>query len=749
MKKNKKTEYFKRMKNIKNDNGEKFTSVVLSSNFNPDELKGKKEKLTSFFLDENYVPMSFKQMKDILCIENKDIEIFKYILNELNKENVIYLDELKKYVVVSSSDLYECTYELASKSYGYAIVKDESIDDIYVSKELSMNAMDNDEVLVKIIDDVKYQTKNSGSKKVGKVVKIIKRSNEKIVGRYIKSENFGFVEPLNNKIDDIYISKKNNMNAKDGAIVTIDIIKYKTETSKSEGKIIKIIGNKDIPDIEVKGLYESYDLDENLKFNDLIQKELINMPDEVLNEEKVGRIDKTNDRIYTIDSEDAKDLDDAVSVKKDGDCYILSVCIADVSHYVKAGSQLDKEAILRGTSVYIPGTVIPMLPKKLSNGICSLNAGVERLALGIDLKIDKNGKVLDSNIYKAVIKVTKKMSYEKVYKVIVGNDKEALEEYKEYINDIFLMKELAQILKQKRLDEGSLDFDLPETKVILDDNSKLLDIQPYQITIANNIVEEFMLVANMNIAERFYFLQAPFIYRVHEKPDEEKLRDLNEVLSNYHVHIKGIKDIHTKAIADVLNNFKDEESKSVISKLCLRTLKLARYSDECIGHFGLAMRYYCHFTSPIRRYPDLFIHRVISDYIDNKYILDDKKIAKYAKQAKKYAESSSKMEKQATKIERDFDALYETMYMKDKIGQVYDCVVSSITQFGMFVKLDNTIEGMIPFTTMDDYYDFDDKSFRLIGKKTGKIYKIGDKLNVKVLRADIRTRQIDFSIIGV
>lgn len=485
------------------------------------------------------------------------------------------------------------------------------------------------------------------------------------------------------------------------------------------------------------------------EFSSQIREELSQIPSKVTDNDTINRVDRTKEKVYTIDASDAMDLDDAVQVKKKSDGYLLSVYIADVSNYVKEGTFLNEEAIYRGTSIYIPGTVIPMLPKKLSNGICSLNQGVRRLTLAIDILFDKDGNVIESNVFKSVIRVTKKMSYDKVYKVICGEDEDVLKEYRDYIDDIMLMKELAVILNKKRKQSGSIDFDIPETKVVLDENKKVVDIKPYEITIANKIIEEFMLAANMQIAEKFYFLDIPFIYRIHEKPDEEKLRELNEILSSYKLKLKGIKNIHPKTLSTLIDNIEDEEEKRIISSYMLRTLKIAKYSEECLGHFGLAAKYYCHFTSPIRRYPDLFIHRVISDYIESGYVLSDKKIAKYATQAIEYSKTSSETEKNATLIERDFDDLYKCIYMSKFVGDEFEAVISNVTSFGIFVRLENTVEGLISFDNINDldYYIYDDKKHRLLGKETGKTFKIGDKLKVKLIRADIKLKEIDFMIV--
>ncbi|MBQ8380199.1 MAG: ribonuclease R [Clostridia bacterium] len=692
-------------------------------------------------MDNKYELVTRKQIVALFSIPKSDLNLLDRILTELENEGIIYLDDSKRYVPYSKSNLVKCRYQAKSAGFGFGLVEDG--EDVYISAKNLNGAMNDDEILVEICD-------STGRSREGKVVKILKRNVTQVIGRFSKSRNFGFVVPIDDSIEDIYISKKNSANIKDGQVVQVTIEKYPTNNTKAEGRITRIIGDSSDAHIDAKSLYISYGLDEMEKFNELVLEEIENIPDNVLDEEKVGRVDRTQERIYTIDSEDAKDLDDAISVKKrDNGDYLLSVYIADVSHYVKEHTPLDKEAIARGTSIYIPGKVIPMLPKKLSNGICSLNAGEERLSLAVDMLISKSGEVLSSEVFKAVIKVTKKMSYEKVYKVITNQeDDELIQEYGEYKQDLLLMEELARILNNKRTEEGCINFNIPETHIVLNENEDVETIEPYHITFANQIIEEFMLVTNMAVAEKYYFLELPFIYRIHEKPDEEKLRDLNSILANYKLRIKGIKDVHPKALSDILNGIENSEDKDIISTYMLRSLKLAKYSNECLGHFGLNAKYYCHFTSPIRRYPDLFIHRIISKALENKLMFKDNEIAKLEKQAEKYSKSSSELEKDATKIERDFDSLYSTLYMKEFIGEEFDARVSSITSFGIFVKLENTVEGFVSFHDIPgDYYIYDETSRMLIGKNTSKKYKIGDKLRVKLIKSDVLTKQIDFEVV--
>lgn len=708
-----------------------------------DKYLQRKEALTSFFSDKSYKLLTMKQIAVIFNVKKNELNILEDILNELVEEGIVYIDDSKRYVPLKDSNFIKCKYQAKSTSFGFGIV--ENGEDIYISSSNIDTAMDGDDVLVEIT----VPKGNSSKSREGRIVKILKRGTSTIIGRFVKSKSFGFVEPIDKKINDIYIPKKYISSANDNDFVEVKIEKYATSTNKAEGRILRVIGNLADTNIEVKALYAAYALDKMEKFSKEIEEELEAIPDEVLDSDMINRVDRTSDVTVTIDSEDAKDLDDAVSVKKlDNGNYMLSVYIADVSHYVRENTELNKEAIYRGTSIYIPGTVIPMLPKKLSNGICSLNAGVKRLALGVDMEIDMSGEVVSSDVFKAVIKVSKKMTYDKVYKVLINEDEEVLKEYKPYKDNIFLMRELASILNKKRVNDGSINFDIPETKVVLDENGEVIDIKAYEITIANKIIEEFMLVTNMTIAEKFFFLDMPFIYRIHETPDEEKLRDLNEILSMYKKRIKGVKNLHPKVLSEMLESIEDESEKKVISDFTLRTLKLARYSNECLGHFGLAAKYYCHFTSPIRRYPDLFIHRIISKCIENNYMMSDKDIKKYMKQAEKYAKSSSDTEKQSTLIERDFDNLYTALYMSRFIGNKYEAVISSVTSFGMFVKLDNTVEGLVAFPNIcdGDYYVFDEKKHILVGERSGKVYKVGDKVNVILDFVNVRLKQIDFAI---
>ena len=653
-------------------------------------------------------------------------------------------DDRRRYILVDESNSYKCIFEYKSDRFGFAICEDKSEEDIYIPDTGMNTAMNGDEILVVIDKSSRY----SSHRKVGRIVSITKRKITKIVGSVYRIDKKIFVESIDNKEPSIYIDKilVDDKLIENNAMVEVEITSYPNKKTDFKGSIVRIICGKDEVNAYVKALYVAYDLDKKETFNKEVMKEIENVTTEVKKEDLINRIDKTNSNIYTIDSEDAKDLDDAICVnkRKDG-TYDLSVFIADVSHYVKDGTALDKEAISRATSIYVPGSVIPMLPKVLSNGICSLSEDKIRLTLSVDMHIDTKGNVLESNIYKAYIKSKKKMTYEKVYKCIMKSDDKVLEEYKNYLGDIELMQKIAAVLNKKRVEMGSINFDIPETKVELDENGLVKDIHPYATNISNKIIEEFMLITNMVIAEKFLLLSAPFIYRIHEKPDEEKLHNLNEVLASYGKEMKSLKNVTPKILADVLSEFDSEEEKRVISTITLRTLKLAKYSSECVGHFGLAFKYYCHFTSPIRRYPDLFIHRVISDYLENGYTLSENKKGKYKKQSIAYSDISTDREKESTRIERDFDDLYMAMFMKDKVGEEYEAIISSVTSFGMFVKLESTVEGLVHISNMKGYYTFDEKKYLLIGNNN-VTYKIGDKVKVRVTRVDIKSKQVDFEL---
>ena len=576
-------------------------------------------------------------------------------------------------------------------------------------------------------------------------------SIETLVGTFKNSKSFGFVVPDNKRESkDIFISKKYFNGAKDNDKVVVQITKQEERGRKPEGKIIEVIGNINVAGVDMLSIIKEYNLP--YEFPKPVIDEAKNIEKQVQLEELENRKDFREEIVFTIDGEDAKDLDDAISVEKNNDGnYILKVHIADVSHYVKEGSFLDKEATIRGTSVYMLDRVIPMLPKQLSNGICSLNEGKDRLTLSVIIELDKDGTVISSEIMKGVIKVTKRMSYNIVQELLdLKEDSEIREELKEYlpyIEHFKLMEELAHILENKRKENGYLDLNIPESDITLDKNGRAIDVKRYELKFSNSIIEQFMLTANEVVAEKFYWLEAPFIYRVHEAPEQEKISELNTYLYNFGYKIKGSKDnIHPKAFNTIIEEIKGKDEEALISTLILRTLKVARYEAENKGHFGIAGKYYCHFTSPIRRYPDLYIHRMISKYLENNYIINEEYKEEQKLLAVKLAEKSSDREKIAQKSERDSVDLKKAEFMQDKIGQIYEGVVSGVTSFGLFVELENTVEGLIRFENLgNEYFEYDDIHKQLIGEHTRTVYKMGDKITVEVIEANKNLRKVAFA----
>lgn len=641
-------------------------------------------------------------------------------------------------------------FRRSEKKFGFVQYNQDGIDEkleVFIPAKFTNGALDQDEVIVKILKDAE-----KGRKAEGKIDKIVKRQKDELVGTFEKGKSFGFVVPDDRKFGtDIFIPKRHIGSAKNNDKVVIKITKYPNKGSREnvEGKIIEVLGNKDEAKIDILSIVKELNIPN--EFPEFVLDEAKTIPHIVDENNIPNRRDLRNKKTFTIDGEDAKDLDDAVMVtKNENGNYLLDVHIADVSYYVKENGIIDQEALTRGTSVYMLDRVIPMLPTNLSNGICSLNAKEDRFSLSCTMEIDNKGIVVNSDVYKAVINVTKRMSYKEVYKIITNSDPKIIEENKEYMEDFKMMEELAKILKQRRIESGYLDLNIPESKIILDKNGKTVDIIKYETNFANEIIEQFMLTANETIAEKFFWLEAPFIYRVHEEPEYDKVKETNKFLQSLRLSIKASNEnVKTKAFAEVLDKVRGTENEKVISTMVLRTLKVARYEEVNRGHFGIASKYYCHFTSPIRRYPDLFIHRVISKYLEVGYNLPDKEREKLAGKAQKYAFDNSESEKNATKAERLSEDVKKAEYMEKRIGKQYDGIVSSVTSFGMFVELENTVEGLIRFEDMGskEYFEYDEQKRILIGERSGKTYRIGDKVKIKVARASKQLRQIDFELL--
>ncbi len=636
--------------------------------------------------------------------------------------------------------IVEGIFRRHQKGFGFVKVENQD-EEIHIAKENTKGAFSGDRVLVK------KKNKSDGEREEGIILKVLEHEKDTLVGTFQNNKSFGFVIPDDKKLcKDIFISKRNFGKARDNHKVLVKILKYPEKGKKAEGKIIEVIGNVNEAGIDMLSLIKDYDLP--YKFPKEVGKEAKKYGTSINSEDIKNRVDlRGKYDIFTIDGDDAKDLDDAVCVQKlDNGNYKLDVHIADVSYYVRENTLLDKEAYIRGTSIYMLDRVIPMLPRELSNGICSLNAGEDRFTLSVSMEINSKGNVISSDVYKGIINVTERMSYKNVQKILDNSDEEVTKRYEKYIDDFKLMEELALILKNKRLEKGYLNLDIPESKITLDKDGYAIDVSKYETTFANEIIEQFMLTANETIAEKFYWLKAPFIYRVHEEPDLEKVTELNKMLFNFGYKVKVKEDkVYPTEFSKILDEVKGKPEEKIVSNLVLRTLKVAEYDAENKGHFGIASKYYCHFTSPIRRYPDLFIHRIISKYLENNYMMEDEEKEYYLKIAEDDARQSTEREKVATQVERDSIDIKKAEYMEGKIGEEYEGIISGVTQFGVFVELENTVEGLIRFENLgDEYFEYDPDRKTLIGERSKVVFKIGDSIKIRVIEANKQEKRISF-----
>lgn len=700
----------------------------------------RRKMLQEFFSSEEYKPMRFRDIVAILQVPKDSKNELKELLDSFISEGKLILDSKGRYKL-PGDNIKTGIFLGTQKGFGFVSLEDEP-DDIFIPESATNGAMHGDKVTIMISDE------KTGKRKEGTVLQIVERGMTEIVGTFDKSKNFGFVIPDNQKIGyDIFIPKEHTMGAVTGHKVVVKLTSYGDENHNPEGKVVEILGHINDPGIDIMSVIKAYDLP--VEFPKDVFRILDYIPDEISPEEIKNRRDIRDLQTVTIDGEDAKDLDDAISLTKEGDIYHLGVHIADVSHYVKEGSALDKEALKRGTSVYLVDRVIPMLPHKLSNGICSLNPGVDRLALSCFMDIDSKGNVVSHEIVETVIRSDRRMTYTDVNKIVEDHDEKLIEEYKDFVPMFMLMLELSEILKKRRHKRGAINFDFPESKIIVDKNGKPIEIRAYERNKATKIIEEFMLIANETIAENFYWQEIPFIYRTHENPDEEKIKALAIFINNFGYSIKiGNEDIHPKEIQKLLVKIEDTPEESLISRLTLRSMKQAKYTVVNTGHFGLSAKYYCHFTSPIRRYPDLQIHRIIKENIRGK--LNEERRNHYEKILFDVANHSSKTERRADEAEREVEKMKKVEYMMDYIGETFDGVISGITTWGIYVELPNTVEGMVRVSDMDDdYYIYDEEHYQMVGEHTKKTYKLGQKVKVRVLSADKLLRTIDFEFVEV
>lgn len=705
-----------------------------------DKLYEKRKKVVyDLICDDLYVPMKFKEMAILLQVSKEQRDDLRKILEELELEGKIYLSKKGKYCKGEARRLTG-TYRASLKGFGFVVIEGEDAD-VYIDEKEDGGALDGDKVEIVIIREPKERRRE------GKVVRILERGVTKVVGLYQMrhGKNYGFVIPDNQRIaQDIFVPVEKSKGAMDGHKVVVELTSYGEPGKKPEGKVVEIIGHVNDPGTDIMSIVKGYDLP--VGFSEKIMNQADRVAKPVSDADMAGRKDLRNWQMVTIDGEDAKDLDDAVSVTREEDGYLLGVHIADVTNYVQENSALDREAKERGTSVYLVDRVIPMLPHRLSNGICSLNEGEDRLALSCIMKVDMSGHVTDHEIAETVICVDRRMSYTSVKKILEDEDVQEIEKYQEFVPMFRLMKELSGIIRERRKQRGSIDFDFPETKMILDESGKPIEIRPYDRNVATKIIEDFMLLANETVAEEYYWRELPFVYRTHEAPDEEKIRALATFINNfgYSMHV-GTNEIRPKEIQKLLAKVENTPEEALISRLALRSMKQARYTPENTGHFGLAANYYTHFTSPIRRYPDLQIHRIIKDNLRGR--MTPEKMEHYQSILPEVTKHSSEMERRADEAERETIKLKKVEYMQKHIGEVFEGVVSGLTKWGMYVELPNTIEGLVHVVNMtDDHYEYDETHYQMTGIHTHKVYKLGQKLKVRVTGTDRLLRTIDFEI---
>lgn len=704
-----------------------------------------KKEILDFMREKIYKPSNIKELECAFELTNADQfkELIK-LMNELEETGEVIRTRANNYGLPDKMNLLRGKLQGHPKGFGFVIPEESDEIDVYVQAKDINGAMNGDQVLVRL------SYKSSGARPEGEIIRILKRANTEIVGLFSGGEQYGFVIADDKRISrDIFIPKSKINGAVEGHKVVVRIDKYPEGRMSPEGEVIEILGHKNDPGVDILSIIRKYELPES--FPKEVLDEAGAVDENISIEEISKRRDLRNKRIVTIDGEDAKDLDDAVSIEilKNGN-YLLGVHIADVSHYVKENTDLDREAYSRGTSVYLVDRVIPMLPQRLSNGICSLNPNEDRLALSCEMEINEKGVVVSHEIFKSIIKTSERMTYTDVKAILFDEVPELMERYKDLITDFKLMKDLTELLRNRRMSRGAIDFDFDEAKIIVDENGKPLDIIKRERSISEQIIEEFMLIANETVAEHFYWLQIPFLYRIHEDPDQEKLFAFAEFVTNFGYVVKGlVNNIHPKALQALLEEIKDTPEQTIISTVLLRSMKQAKYDAEPLGHFGLSVEYYSHFTSPIRRYPDLQIHRIISDVLE-KGNLSTGRIEFLKSLMPTVAKHSSERERLAVDAERETEELKKAEYMLDKIGEEFEGIISSVTSFGMFVELDNLVEGLVHVSYLtDDYYHYNNKQYALIGERTSKIYRIGDAVKVRVIKVNMVEHNIDFELVDV
>ncbi len=747
------------------------------------DMDRRKKFILELMGDPIYQPMRLREISSLLRLSKEEKRELYDVLDELCEEGKVSVDRKGRYEKVKGKwkkkkdDRYyddrreeygseygrkkkdknkkdknkkeqpegiqaEGTFIGHPKGFGFVEIEGQD-EDIFIPESDTGTAMHQDKVRIIIRDD-----KKEGKRQEGVVVKVLERGMPEIVGTYQLNRDFGFVISDNPKFSkDIFIPRKEAAGIKNGDKVIAVITDYGSGNKNPEGKIKENLGNIRTPGTDILAIVKSFGIPS--EFPEKVMKQAQRVPDHVLDADRDGRLDLRHLQTVTIDGEDAKDLDDAISLTKEGDIYHLGVHIADVSNYVQYNSALDREALKRGTSVYLADRVVPMLPERLSNGICSLNQGEDRLALSCLMDINEKGKVVSHQIAETVINVNERMCYTDVKNILEDTDEEAKKRYDALIPMFFMMKELSGILRNSRHHRGSIDFDFPESKIILNAAGKAIDVKPYEANVATKIIEDFMLMANETVAQEYCTEEIPFVYRTHDNPDPEKVESLLTLLHNQGVKIQKAKEeITPKEIQQIIESIEGLPNEAMISRLVLRSMKQAKYTTECSGHFGLAAKYYCHFTSPIRRYPDLQIHRIIKDNLRGR-LMREGRTEHYAEILDEVARQSSVCERRADEAERESDKLKKAEYMSYHLGEEFEGIISGVTGWGLYVELPNTVEGLVHVNTLrDDYYVFDQESYELCGEMTKKVYKLGDKVRVRVADADKMLKTVDFELVS-
>lgn len=703
-----------------------------------EELEKRKKVVYELICSEFYVPMKLKEMAIFMEIPKEQREELSEVLETLLLEGKIEVSQKGKYQK-SKGKFLTGVFSAHPKGFGFVTV-DGMDTDLYISEDDVHGAMHQDVV------QVLSKPGSNGKRPEGKIVKILTRGTTQLVGLYQESKNFGFVIPDNGRYTkDIFIPKEYNKGAMNGHKVVVLLTSYGTQEKSPEGKVLEILGHISDPGTDVLSIVKGYELP--VEFPEKVMHQAERTPSEISEVDCKGRMDLRDVKMVTIDGEDAKDLDDAVSLSMDGDHYLLGVHIADVANYVQENSAMDREALKRGTSVYLVDRVIPMLPRRLSNGICSLNAGEDRLALSCLMTIDQKGNVIDHVISESVIHVDRRMTYTSVKKILEDQDPEEMATYQEFVPMFQNMQQLAAILRGKRRKRGSIDFDFPETKILLDEEGTPVDILPYERNTATRLIEDFMLIANETVAEDAFWQELPFVYRTHDNPDPDRMRKLSTFINNfgYTIHFKD-EEIHPKELQKLLEKLEGTPEEAQISRLTLRSMKQAKYTPESHGHFGLAAKYYCHFTSPIRRYPDLQIHRILKDTLRGR--MNEERIAHYQNILEEVAKQSSERERKAEEAERETIKLKKVEYMSQHLEEEFNGVISGVTAWGVYVELPNTVEGLVHAASLQgDYFEYNEREYELIGTHTGKTYKLGQAVRVRVTGADRLSRTIDFEMV--